>query len=139
MTDPAALPDLGAYRRFVVAFSGGKDSLAALLHLLNLGVPAHAIELHHHDVDGHGPTFMDWPCTPAYVRAIAEHFGIALYVSWREGGFARELVRDDAPTAPIAFETPTGIGRAGGNGPAGTRGLFPQRLPIFGCAGAAPL
>ena len=129
MTAPAALPDLGAYRHFVVAFSGGKDSLAALLHLLSLGVPAHAIELHHHDVDGHGPTLMDWPCTPAYVRAIAEHFGIALYVSWREGGFARELARDDAPTAPIAFETPTGIGRAGGNGPAGTRGLFPQTSP----------
>ena len=74
MTAPAALPDLGAYRRFVVAFSGGRDSLAALLHLLSLGVPAHAIELHHHDVDGHGPTFMDWPCTPAYVRTIAQHF-----------------------------------------------------------------
>ena len=142
MTAPAALPDLGAYRRFVVAFSGGKDSLATLLHLLSLGVPAHAIELHHHDVDGHRPTFMDWPCTPAYVRAIAQHFGIALYVSWREGGFARELTRDDAPTAPIApiaFATPTGIGRAGGNGSAGTRGSFPRRLPIFGCAGAAPL
>ncbi len=34
MTAAAARPDLGAYRRFVVAFSGGKDSLAALLHLL---------------------------------------------------------------------------------------------------------
>ncbi|MEG3178809.1 phosphoadenosine phosphosulfate reductase family protein [Sphingomonas sp. RB3P16] len=112
-----------------MAFSGGKDSLAALVRLLSLGVPAHAIELHHHDVDGHGPTFMDWPCTPAYVRAIADHFGIALYVLWREGGFARELARDDAPTAPIAFETPTGIGRAGGSGPAGTRGIFPQTSP----------
>ena len=38
MTAPAALPDLGAYRRFVVAFSGGKDSLAALLHLLASGL-----------------------------------------------------------------------------------------------------
>ena len=129
MTGQDARLDLGAYRRFVVAFSGGKDSLAALLHLLSLGVPSHAIELHPHDVDGHGPTFMVWPCTPGYVRAIAEHFGIALYVSWRAGGFARELARDDAPTAPIAFETPTGIGRAGGNGPAGTRGLFPQTSP----------
>lgn len=55
MTVPAALPDLGAYRRLVVAFSGGKDSLAALLHLLALGVPTHAIEQHHHDIDGHGP------------------------------------------------------------------------------------
>ena len=70
MTVPAALPVLGTYLRLVVAFSGGKDSLAALLHLLAPGVPAHAIELHHHDVDGHGPPFMEWPCTPRYVRAI---------------------------------------------------------------------
>jgi hypothetical protein len=48
------LPDLRAYRRFVVAFSGRKDSLAAFLHLLSLDVPAHAIELDHHDVDGRG-------------------------------------------------------------------------------------
>ena len=83
MTGQDARPDLGAYRRFVVAFSGGKDSLAALLHLLSLGVPAHAIELHHHDVDGHGPTFMDWPCTLGYVRAIADHLGIALSFAGR--------------------------------------------------------
>lgn len=129
MTVEAARPDLGAYRRFVVAFSGGKDSLAALLYLLNLGIPAHAIELHHHDVDGQGPSFMDWPCTLGYVRAIAEHFGIPLYLSWREGGFARELARANSPTAPIHFETPTGFARAGGDGPAGTRGLFPQTSP----------
>ncbi len=121
-----ASPDFRAYRRIVVAFSGGKDSLASLLHLLELGVPAEAIELHHHDVDGRGPSFMDWPCTAGYVRAIADHLGIPLFFSWREGGFARELDRADAPTAPIRFETPDGIGIAGGNGPAGTRGLFPQ-------------
>jgi len=121
-----AAPDLRAYRRIVVAFSGGKDSLAALLHLLAIGVPAHAIELHHHDVDGNGPSFMDWPCTPGYVRAIAAHLGLQLYVSWREGGFARELDRTDAPTAPVRFETQDGIGTAGGNGRAGTRGIFPQ-------------
>ena len=121
-----AVPDLRAYRRIVIAFSGGKDSLAALLHLLSLGAPPDAIELHHHDVDGGGPSFMDWPCTAGYVRAIAERFGLPAYFSWREGGFARELDRTDAPTAPIRFETPHGIGTAGGNGPAGTRGLFPQ-------------
>ncbi len=65
-------PDLHAYRRIVVAFSGGKDSLAALLHLLRLGVSGDVIELHHYDVDGHGPTFMDWPCTASYVREIAD-------------------------------------------------------------------
>lgn len=126
MIGQAARPDLAAYRRFVVAFSGGKDSLAALTLLLKLGVPPHAIELHHHDVDGRGPTFMDWPFTAGYVRAVAAHFGVALFVSWREGGFSREMARADAPTAPIMFETPTGISHAGGHGPAGTRGLFPQ-------------
>ncbi|MEG8058515.1 hypothetical protein QP150_19285 [Sphingomonas sp. 22L2VL55-3] len=64
---------------------------------------------------------------------------IALYVSWREGGFARELARDDAPTAPIAFETLTGIGRAGAMALPARAGSFPRRLPIFGCAGVAPL
>ena len=33
--------------RVLVAFSGGKDSLAALLHLLDLGVAPDRIELHH--------------------------------------------------------------------------------------------
>lgn len=126
MTAAVAHPDLGDYRRFVVAFSGGKDSLAALLHLLSLGIPAHAIELHHHDVDGGGPRFMDWPCTAAYVRAVAAHLGVPVYFSWREGGFARELDRSGAPTAPVLFETPDGMGCAGGHGPEGTRGLFPQ-------------
>ena len=55
MIGQAARPDLGAYRRFVVAFSGGKDSLAALPALLSLSVPEHAIELHRHYVDGQGP------------------------------------------------------------------------------------
>jgi hypothetical protein len=123
----AAAPDLAASRRFVVAFSGGKDSLAdALLHLCAQGVPGAAIEPHHHEADGAGPSFMDWPCAPVYVRALADHLGLHLYRSWRDGGFARELGRTDAPTAPVLFETPTGLGRAGGNGPAGTRGLFPQ-------------
>ncbi|WCT75777.1 phosphoadenosine phosphosulfate reductase family protein (plasmid) [Sphingomonas naphthae] len=120
------LPDLGAYRRFVVAFSGGKDSLASLLALLEHGISPDRIELHHHEVDGQGATLMDWPCTPAYVDALARHFGIALYRSWRIGGFARELDRDCTATAPIAFETPDGLRVAGGAGPPGTRGLFPQ-------------
>lgn len=122
----SAAPDLRAYRRIVVAFSGGKDSLAALLHLFALGVPAAAIELHHHDVDGDSPSFMDWPCTGGYVAAIADLYGLAIYRSWREGGFARELDRVEAPTAPIRFETPDGVLTAGGNGPVGTRGVFPQ-------------
>lgn len=116
-----------AYDRVLVAFSGGKDSLAALLHLLDVGVSPIRIELHHHEVDGAGDAFMDWPVTPAYVAALAGHFGLPLYRSWREGGFRREMDRDGAPTAPVWFETPQGrLGRAGGAGPAGVRGRFPQ-------------
>ena len=119
-------PDLSRYDRVLMAFSGGKDSLAALLHLLDLGVPPERIELHHHDVDG-GAAFMDWPCTPAYARALGAAFGVPVYLSWRTGGFAAELGRDGAPTAPVVFETPEGrLGRAGGEGPPGVRGRFPQ-------------
>lgn len=119
--------DPTAYDRVVVAFSGGKDSLAALLHLLDLGVSPARIELHHHEVDGRSRVFMDWPITSAYVAALAAHFGLPLYGSWREGGFRREMDRDGAPTAPIIYETPEGVlGRAGGAGPPGVRGRFPQ-------------
>jgi 3'-phosphoadenosine 5'-phosphosulfate sulfotransferase (PAPS reductase)/FAD synthetase len=119
-------PELSAYDRVLVAFSGGKDSLAAVLHLLALGVRPERIELHHHDVDA-GRPFMDWPCTTAYVRAVGAAFGIRTYLSWREGGFERELGRDETPTAAVVFGTPDGrLGRAGGEGPPGTRGRFPQ-------------
>ncbi len=121
-----SLPDLSRYDHVLVAFSGGKDSLACLLHLLELGVAPERIELHHHDVDG-GRPFMEWPCTPGYVAAVARHLGVDLYTSWREGGFHRELHRSASPTAPVRFETPGGgLGSAGGAGPLGVRGRFPQ-------------
>lgn len=115
------------FDRILVAFSGGKDSLACVLHLLELGVPKDRIELHHHDIDAGGEDFMDWPCTPAYCRAVAAHLGIPIYFSYREGGFKREMERKDTPTAPVFFEKPDGtFGVAGGKGPGGTRGKFPQ-------------
>ena len=49
------LASLQSYDHFVVGFSGGKDSLAAVLHLLELGVPKERIELAHHLVDGPAP------------------------------------------------------------------------------------
>ncbi len=124
---PRRAPDLRSYDRIVVAFSGGKDSVACLLTLLEAGVPQDRIDVYHHDVDGRGPSFMDWPCTTAYCRAVASALGVPLYLSWKEGGFLREMLRDAAPTAPICFETPEGkVGRVGGHGPAGTRLRFPQ-------------
>lgn len=44
--------DLATYDHIIVAFSGGKDSWACLLHLLDLDVERKKIELWHHLVDG---------------------------------------------------------------------------------------
>lgn len=63
---PSGPADVLAYDCYVVAFSGGKDSVALVLHLLELGVPAEKIELWHHLVDGReGSALVDWPCTTA--------------------------------------------------------------------------
>jgi hypothetical protein len=116
------------YDHVVVAFSGGKDSTAAFLHLLDRNVPKDRIELWHHDIDGReGSHLMDWPSTPAYCGAFARAFDVPLYFSWRIGGFEREMLRDSTPTAPVHWENPDGsLGQAGGKGPPGTRLKFPQ-------------
>jgi 3'-phosphoadenosine 5'-phosphosulfate sulfotransferase (PAPS reductase)/FAD synthetase len=124
-------PDLVSYDTVIVAFSGGKDSLACLLHLLDLGVPRERIELWHHDVDGReGSTLMDWPCTRDYCRKVAAAFGVPIFFSWKVGGFEREMLRDSTPTAPIAFEVPGGeVLTTGGHGKPNTRKQFPQVSP----------
>ncbi len=127
-------PDLEFYDHILVAFSGGKDSLACLLYLLSSGIDKSKIELHHHDVDGDGRTFMDWDVTRDYCRKVAEHFGLPIYFSYKAGGFEREMTRDNVPTASTTFEMPeedgtTGQRIVGGNGPAGTRQKFPQVSP----------
>lgn len=127
--EAAARIDLGSYDYVIVAFSGGKDSLAALLYLLDLGVDPSRIELWHHDVDGReGSRLMDWPVTRDYVRRVGEALGIKTYFSWKVGGFEREMLRDQAPTTATAFETPDeGVKYAGGkSGKPGTRLKFPQ-------------
>lgn len=127
MTMKTEQPDLNSYDKIIIAFSGGKDSLACLLHVIDLGVSKDKIELWHHDVDGQeGSTLMDWPVTRDYCRKVAEAFNLPIYFSWKEGGFEREMLRNNTPTAPTKFETPEGLRSAGGNGPAGTRRKFPQ-------------
>lgn len=120
-------PDLESYDCFVVFFSGGKDCVAAVLDLLDRGVPTHKIELHHHRVDGmEGSDLFDWPVTDAYVKAFAKAFNLKLYFSWKEAGLEGELLRNHALTKPTCFETPDGLVRTGGtSGKPGTRLKFP--------------
>lgn len=136
-------PDLASYDVIVVFTSGGKDSLACLIDLLERGVDPRKIELHHHLVDGdeeEGAGLMDWPITKAYVRAVAAELDLPLYFSWRAGGFEREMLRAEAPTAPVIFEDEGGLRRsAGGAGPRGTRLRFPQlsaNLGVRWCSAA---
>ncbi len=123
------LKKLNTYDRIICSFSGGKDSIACFLHLLELGVDRSKIELWHNEIDGReGSELMDWKCTQDYCRKFAQAFGVPIYFSWREGGFEREMLRDNTSTAPIKFETPEGaIKSAGGiRESLGTRLKFPQ-------------
>lgn len=115
------------YDKFIVAFSGGKDSIACVLLFLSLGVDKNKIELWHHIVDGEGETLMEWEVTEDYCRKFAEAFGIPIYFSWKVGGFKREMLRENSLTAPTVFETPTGFQQVGGiRGRKSTRRKFPQ-------------
>jgi len=120
--------DLASYDYIVICMSGGKDSIASVLTLLDAGADPNVIELHHHRMDGDGPPLMEWAWESSYCRRLAEALGLKIYFSWREGGFAAEMDRDNAPTGAVCFESPEGFRRVGGNSKSlGTRGLFPQK------------
>lgn len=97
---------LEEYDKIIVLFSGGKDSLACYLKLLEMGVPKEKIELWHHDIDG-GNTerCMDWPCTNSYVRAFAQAEDVTLRISYRVGGFFAEVYRVGA-AQPVEWIDP---------------------------------
>ncbi len=129
--DSRALLPLERYDRILVSFSGGKDSLALVLDLLERGVEKDRIQLWHQDVDGaHGvdQPFVDWPCTRGYVRAVGKALGVRVCFQWRLGGFLGEMLKQDAQTRPVRFERQDGgVGQAGGvKGKVGTRRRFPQ-------------
>jgi 3'-phosphoadenosine 5'-phosphosulfate sulfotransferase (PAPS reductase)/FAD synthetase len=130
--DTVELLPLDDYDRIFVAFSGGKDSGAMVFHLLDQGVPRDKMVLLHHDVDGApgSPNFMDWKVTRDYVREFGRVMGIEVRFSWREGGFLREMMRDESRTAPISFEElddANDVSTWGGTtGPLGRRMKFPQ-------------
>jgi len=77
----------------MVGFSGGKDSIAMYLKLLELGVDPKRIELHHQEVDGKGEQLFDWKTTTEYCQAFADHFGSPIYYSYRKGGIVNEALK----------------------------------------------
>lgn len=125
---PLIAPQDLDYDRIYVLFSGGKDSLALLLHLIECGVPRSKIVLHHHLVDGkEGSTLMDWPVTEAYCVAVAKAFGVEIEFSHRVGGFQAEMLRNGNATAAVSIPWDGDTQRLiGGDGPEGTRLMFPQ-------------
>lgn len=137
------IPNLSDYDQILIGMSGGKDSVACLLLLLELGVPKDKIELHHHNIDG-APSeanFMDWPVTHAYVEALGRDLGIKTLFSWREGGFLREMLRENCGTAPVTFTRGDGsvVSMGGERSKASTRRMFPQvtaNLAQRWCSGA---
>jgi 3'-phosphoadenosine 5'-phosphosulfate sulfotransferase (PAPS reductase)/FAD synthetase len=142
--------DISSYDYYILAFSGGKDSLACLLHLLESGVDREKIELWHHDVDGReGSSLMDWPVTRSYCQTVADAFELPIYFSWKVGGFEREMLRNETRTAPTSFEIPMveyqngdtnafssdrPVRTVGGTrGKLGTRRKFPQVSADLSC------
>ncbi|SIR02879.1 phosphoadenosine phosphosulfate reductase domain-containing protein [Marinobacterium stanieri] len=102
--------DIDAYDRIVIGMSGGKDSLASLLRLVDMGVDLSKVELWHHDVDGReGSSLMDWKFMADYNRQIAEAFVVPIYFSWLEGGFEGEMLKENAYSKPHKFEGPEGL------------------------------
>lgn len=70
---------------------------------------------------------MDWPCTHAYVKATAEALHIPLVISWRDGGFVREMLRDKEPTDGVSYErNGSRINLPTVRATTGTRLKFPQ-------------
>ena len=104
----AKLLPLEEYDLIIVLFSGGKDSMAAYLYLLELGVPKDKIELWHHDLDGAHPTrMMDWPVTMAYVDAFAKAEGVRRRFSRRVNGYWGEVYRIGS-SYPVEYENDDG-------------------------------
>ncbi|MDD4970844.1 MAG: phosphoadenosine phosphosulfate reductase family protein [Paludibacter sp.] len=99
--------ELSYYDKIILSTSGGKDSTAFILFLLESGARADQIEMWHQSIDGKGETgmsFFDWPATEGYVKKLAEHLGLALSFQWREYGFYGELFRQNERTKDVWIE-----------------------------------
>jgi 3'-phosphoadenosine 5'-phosphosulfate sulfotransferase (PAPS reductase)/FAD synthetase len=109
--------DLDRYLRIIIGFSGGKDSIACVLSILEKRPDLKdRIELWHHDIDGvdhNRPTpekgLFDWSITASYCKAFAKALGLKIRFQWRDGGFENEMLREVSSTAGVYYETDEGV------------------------------
>lgn len=123
--------NLNEYDHVVVGYSGGKDSLACVLDLLERDCDPDRIELWHQHIDGEPGTrgLMDWPITEGYVKTTGRMLGLTTLFQWRDGGFEKEMLRDNAPTGNVHYErSPDGerVCLPSNRNRLGTRLQFPQ-------------
>lgn len=90
--------------------SGGQDSIASLLHLIDLGVDRDRGELWYRDVDGReGSALMVWHFMADYNRHLADAFGMpCIFLGWREA--LREMLKQDSYSRSHKIETSDGLG-----------------------------
>jgi len=154
--DTTTLLPLDQYDVIICSYSGGKDSLACVLHLLELfgetpeSRAAHQdpsrlrenrkLQLWHQAIDGlthwtpAAPGYadyaglMDWPMTHGYVEATGQALHLPVFWQYKVGGFRGELLRENSLTQPIRFQQQDGDwAEVGGKrGKLSTRRRFPQ-------------
>jgi len=91
--------------KVIIAFSGGKDSVAMVLRAIyEFKIPKHQIELWHHEVDGMGENIWDWKCTPSYCKAFAKAMGVPILFSYADGGITKEIYKENGFLQPVYFQ-----------------------------------
>lgn len=132
-TKRVSLYPLEEYDHIIVSASAGKDSMACLFYLLDMGVPTEKIELWHQAADGRGEQhydLMDWPVSESYLEAVGEHFGIKTAYQWRSQGIYGELLRKESLTGDIYYcENGQTIHLPTKNGKPSTRLKWPAMSP----------
>lgn len=93
--------DILSYDKYLVQFSGGKDSSAVFLYLLEEGVSLNKIELWHQDIDGLRGGFLRLENNPQLLSPVLPMLSECLSnLQGKEGGFQRELLQQECTPRP---------------------------------------
>lgn len=102
---PSFKPDFSNFDVVACQVSGGRDSVAMVLHILEMGCPPEKLLLMHQLVDGKEEEYtFDWSCMTRYVQLFAQRFNLRLEFQWRRGGILREVLKQNELSQPVCFE-----------------------------------